>query len=155
MEEHIINDSTTDYGGSRIPTSTHFKTKWGSNLKLLEYYKSWGVRGELQKRDINKLFQIDRLAISRHKKILMRKLGLLKEPKKIKIIYKSFLPTDFFIENAIEKKNTYQTIYHRYDKKDCVLWTKEKEELMKKYDEIKKERDKELGKIIDKIMKRP
>ena len=155
MEEHIIDDSTTDYRGGRIPTSTYFKTKWDNNLKLVEYYKSWGVRGELQKRDINKLFRIDRLAISRHKKILMKKLGLLKEPKKVKIIYKSFLPTDFFIENAIEKKNTYQTIYHRYDKKDCVLWTKEKEELMKQYKTIQEKRNKELEDIKEKIMKRP
>ena len=94
----------------------------------------------------------DKLAIARHKKILKKKLGLIKEPKKVKIIYMTSFPRNFYSDWAVEKEKTFQSSMNRMDKSQCVLWTKEKAELIKKYKEVEEQKDKELSEIKNKIM---
>lgn len=150
--KHIITDSTESYGGGRIPTTTYFKTIWSKDIKLLQYFSSWGRQDNMKIESLANLDRKDKLAIARHKKILMKKLGLIKEPLKVKVIYWSTCPTNFFTDLAIEKENTFQTAFSRWDKNYCVLWTKEKEELIEEYKEIEEQRNKELTEIKNKIM---
>ena len=154
MEEnkHIVKDSTSSTAGSRIPTYTYFETVWSKDIKLLQYFVGWQKENNMKIQSLDTLEMQDKLAIARHKKILKKRLGLIKEPIKVKVIYWSTCPTNFFTDLAVEKEKTFQTSLSRWDKRYCVLWTKEKAELIMKYQEVEKRMDEELNDIKDKIM---
>lgn len=154
MEEnkHIIEDSTESYGGGRISTTTYFKTIWSKDIKLLQYFNGWGRIDNMKIQSLNTLDMQDKLAIARHKKILKKKLGLIKEPKKVKIIYMTSFPRSFYSDWAVEKEKTFQSSMNRMDKSQCVLWTEGKAKLIKEYKEVEERMNKELSEIKNKIM---
>ncbi len=154
MEEnkHIIQDSTSSTAGSRIPEYTYFETVWSKDVKLLQYFRGWQREDNMKIQSLDTLNMQDKLAIARHKKILKKKLGLIKEPKEVRIIYMTTCPRHFYNELVVEKEKTFQSSMNRYDKNQCVLWTEDKAKLIKKYKEVEEQRNKELDEIKDKIM---
>lgn len=154
MEEnkHIVKDSTANTAGSRIPEYTYFETVWSKDVKLLQYFRGWQREDNMKIQSLDTLDMQDKLAIARHKKVLQKRLGLIKEPKEVRIIHMSNCPRSFYTDWAVEKEKTFQTSMNRYDKMDCVLWTEEKAKLIKEYDGLQEKRNKELNDIEDKIM---
>ncbi len=153
-EKQTIEDSTTSTAGGRIPKTTFFKTVWSKDIKLLQYFSAYERHCGLSIQSLEKLSRQDKLAISRHKKILLVKLGLIKEPEKVKIIYQIFQPTAFYTDLAVEKEKTFQNYMNRYDKEYCVLWTEEKQKLVDDYYKLVNEYEEKKEILIKKIMKK-
>lgn len=147
MTIHKINDTTYDYQGT-IPTPTEFFTEWDDDLNLLKYETCWNY-GERRLEDLNKLDRKDKMAIARHKKKLMIKLGLIKPEEKKKIIVTRYHPLVFHTVYAIEKEKTYvEENGSRYDKDDCMYWTEEKAKIIR---EVEIEQQRHRAKI-DELM---
>ena len=137
MKEY--SDETNDNSG-RIPYPTSFKTFWTEDLFLLELFTKYGYDGKFRKADLTRLSRQEKIAISRHKKQLMKKDGLIENQKKVKIIYCAY-GGYFYIYNMIEKKKIYisDSGDTRLSKSDCVLWTKEKQRILNKYKVLRSE----------------
>lgn len=147
-----VFDSTDSTIGGRIPQTTYFRTLWKDGI-LLEYYCSSGLNTstELKKKDKSHFDMKDKIAIARHKRIMLKKLGLLKEQEKKKIIFIQTHPRMFFVYDAIEKDKIFKSSYRCMDKRACVIWTEEKQKLIEQYDELKEKMQIELDLIEEKI----
>ena len=153
----IVKDSTENSSGDRIASTTSFKSVWSSKLVLLKFFNCWvwgGSSREYSEVPLDKMDRADKLAAARHKKMILKFLGKLKDPPKVKMIHMSLWPTQFFTFYGVEKKKTWQDGSRMHDKRRCVQWTQEREKLINKHKTIREKMNKELNALEKQILGR-
>jgi len=151
MKEY--GDTTYDNEG-RIQSPTKFRTVWTDDYVLLELFVSWNHSKE-HKTDLSKLDRKEKLAITRHKKALMLKDGVIKPPTTTKMLINNY-GYGFYTAYLIEKEKifTSEDGSERYIKSDCTIWSKEKEILVKELEKTRHEAHYKSTKLMSKIMER-